>query len=86
MESTYMNPLEYIDRSVSRLINEYNDEIEMEIIKYQDHYKVVVTICQEEPPYKDFIGVGTDKRSARRAARKALKKIYLIAYSEEINH
>ena len=44
MENPYMNTLEYIDRSVSLLINEYNDEIEMEIIKYQDHYKVVVTI------------------------------------------
>lgn len=81
-----MNSLEYIDRSVSRLINEHNDEIEMEIIKYLDHYKVVVTICQEELPYKDFIGVGTDKRSARRAARKALKGLYLSAYSGEINH
>jgi hypothetical protein len=78
-----MNSLKYIDRSVSRLINEYNDEIEMEIIKYQDHYKVVVTICQEKPPYKDFIGVGTDKMSAKRAARKALKDLYLLAYSEE---
>lgn len=78
-----MNSLEYIDRRVSRLINEYNDEIEMEIIKYQDHYKVVVTICQEELPYRDFIGIGTNPRSARRAARKALKSLYLEAYSEE---
>jgi hypothetical protein len=80
-----MYTLNFIDRRVSRFINEYNDEIEMEIIKYQDHYKVVLTICQEEPPYKDFIGVGTDKRSARRAARKALKGLYLKAYSEEKN-
>jgi shikimate kinase len=86
MENPYMNSLEYIDRSVSRLINEYNDEIEMEIIKYQDHYKVVVTICQEERPYKDFIASGTDKRSARRAARRALKGLYLEAYSVEKNH
>jgi hypothetical protein len=86
MENPYMNSLEYIDRSVSRLINEYNDEIEMEIIKFQDHYKVVVTICQEEPPYNDFIGVGADKRSARRAARKALKGLYLKAYSDGKNH
>jgi hypothetical protein len=86
MDSHYMNSLEYTDRSVSRLINEYNDEIEMESLKYQDHYKVVATICQEEPPYKDFIGVGIDKRSARRAARKALKVLYLVAYSEEKSH
>jgi hypothetical protein len=70
----------FIDRRVSRIINEYNDEIEMEIIMYQDHYKVVVTICQEEPPYNDLIGVGTDKRSVRRAARKALNGLYLQAY------
>jgi hypothetical protein len=78
-----MQAVDFIERKVSRFINEYNDEIEMEIIKYPNHYKVVVTICQEEPPYKDFIGVGTDKRSARRAARKALKGLYSEAFSEE---
>lgn len=78
-----MQTIDLIDRRVSRFMNEYNDEIEMEIIKYPDHYKVVVTICQEEPPFKDFIGIGTDKRSGRRAARKALKGLYLEAYSEE---
>lgn len=77
-----MYTTEYIDRRISRFFNEYNDEIEMEIIKYQDHYKVVVTICQEEPPYKDFIGIGTDRRGVRSAARKALKDIYLKAYCE----
>jgi hypothetical protein len=41
-----MNTTNYIDQRVSRFFNEYNDEIEMEIIKYQDQYKVVVTICQ----------------------------------------
>jgi hypothetical protein len=55
----------------------------MEIIKYQDHYKVVVTISQEEPPYKDFIGIGTNRRSARVAARIALKDLYLEAYSTD---
>jgi hypothetical protein len=77
-----MYTTEYIDRRVSRLLNEYNDEIEMEIIKYQDHYKVVVTICKDEPPYKDFIGIGTDRWSERRAARKALMKLYQEAYPE----
>jgi hypothetical protein len=81
METPYMNSLKYIDRSVSRFFNESNDEIEMEIIKYQDHYKVVVTICQEEPPYKDSIGVGTDRWSARRAAKKALLELYRDAYN-----
>ncbi|WP_226674932.1 hypothetical protein [Mesobacillus jeotgali] len=81
-----MQTIDYIDRRVSQFINEYNDEIEMEIIKYPDHYKVVVSICQEEPPFKDFIEIGMDRRSARRAARKALKGLYLIAYCEEKNH
>jgi hypothetical protein len=82
MESHYKDSSEYMDRSVSRLINEYNDEIEMEILIYQDHYKVVVTICEEEAPYKDFIG-GTDERNARRAARNTLKGLYLEAYDKE---
>lgn len=78
-----MQTIDIMERKVTRFINEYNDEIEMEVIKYQGHYKVVVTICQEEPPYKDFIGIGTNRRSARKAARTALKKLYLEAYSEE---
>lgn len=77
-----MYTTEYIDRRVSRLINEYNDEIEMEIIKYYDHYKVVVTICQEKPPYNDFIGIGTDRWSKRRAAKRALIDLYQSAYTE----
>jgi hypothetical protein len=80
-----MHTLEFIDRKVSRFINEYNDEIEMEIIKYQDHYKVVVTICQDKPPFKDYLGIGIDSRSGRRAARMALKGLYLEAYSEGKN-
>lgn len=75
-----MYSIEYVDRRVNRFTNEFNEEIEMEIIKYNDHYKVVVTICQEEPPYRDFIGIGTDRRSARRAARKALVELYRVAY------
>lgn len=70
------------ERRVSLFMNEYNDEIEMEIIKYTDHYKVVVTICQDEPPFKDFIGIGLDRRSGRRAARKALLVLYSNAYPD----
>ncbi|RSD28596.1 hypothetical protein [Mesobacillus subterraneus] len=77
-----MSSINYIDRSVSQFTNEYLDEIEMEVIKYHDHYKVVVTICQEEPPYKDFIGVGVDRWSGRRAARKALNGLYIDAYPQ----
>jgi hypothetical protein len=75
-----MNTTDYIDRRVSRFFNEYNEEIEMEIIKFHDHYKVVVTICQEVPPYEDFIGIGTDRGSKRRAAKKALLELYREAY------
>jgi hypothetical protein len=78
-----MQTVEIMEPKVSRFINEYNDEIEMEIIKYQDHYKVVVTVCQDKLPFKDFIGIGIDRRSGRRAARKALKGLYLEVYSEK---
>lgn len=54
----------------------------MEIIQFLDHYKVVVTICQEKPPYKDFIEIGTSRRSKRRAAKKALMELYREAYPE----
>lgn len=77
-----MQAVDFIERKVSRFINEYNDEIEMEIIKYPDYYKVVVTICQEEPPFKDFIGIGLDRRSARKAARKAMLELYKTAYPQ----
>jgi hypothetical protein len=70
-----MYPIEFLDRSVTRFNNEYNDEMEMEIIKFYDHYKIVATICQEDASYNDFIGVGTDRRSGRKAARKALSYI-----------
>lgn len=75
-----MQTIDFIDRRVSQFINEYNDEIELEIIKYPNHYKVVVTICQDEPPFKDFIGIGIDRRSVRRATRKALRELYSQAY------
>ncbi len=71
-----------INRKVSHLINEYDEEIEMEIIQLHDHYKVVVTICQEKPPYKDFIGIGTRRRSKKRVAKKAIMELYREAYPE----
>jgi hypothetical protein len=77
-----MKTTDYINRTVSQLINEFDEEIEMEIIQYHDHYKVVVTICQEEPPFNDFIGIGTDRKSKRRAAKKALVELYREAYPE----
>jgi hypothetical protein len=77
-----MYTVDFIKRSVSRFSNEYNDEIEMEIIKFPDHYRVVVTICQETKPFKDFIGIGTDRRSGRRAAKNALIELYQYAYPE----
>ena len=77
-----MYTVDYIDRRVSRFINEYDDEIEMEIIDYRGQFKVIVTICQENPPFKDFIGIGTDRRSRRRAARKAMVELYKTAYPQ----
>lgn len=71
----------FLSREVTQLVNDVGDEIELEIIQYDDHFSVTATICQEEPPYKDYIGSGSDTDSKREAMRKALKKLYLQAYS-----
>ncbi|MGM7721586.1 hypothetical protein [Metabacillus sp. Hm71] len=71
---------DYISRKVSQQVNEYGDEIELETIRYYDHCRAVATICQEKPPYKDYFAEAKDQ-TVRGAARKALKELYLQAYS-----
>ncbi|WP_071460914.1 hypothetical protein [Bacillus massilinigeriensis] len=56
-----MDTSKYIAREVTRWINQNGDEIEAEIFQYKNHYKVVATICQEFPPYKDLIAYGKDQ-------------------------
>ncbi|MCQ6274722.1 hypothetical protein JMM81_07015 [Bacillus sp. V3B] len=70
----------YLSREVIQLVNDVEDEIEFEIIRYHDHYSVTATICQEEPPFKDYIAFGKDRFTKRRAMKKALEELYLQAY------
>lgn len=70
----------YLSRSISKIVNAQGDEIELENFQYQDHYRTVATICQEKPPFKDFIAEGFDYYSERNAAEKALKQLYSEAY------
>lgn len=62
--------------------NEYNDEIEMEIIRFSNHYQVTVNICDNQPPFRDITVTATHPRSKRKAAHKALKELYELAYPE----
>lgn len=71
---------DHISREVKLIVNDVGDEIELEVIQYSDQFKVVATICQDAPPFKDYIGVGNDKHSVTNAARKALKELYAQAY------
>jgi hypothetical protein len=72
---------DYLSMEVKRIVNDVGDEIELQVIEYPDHYYVAATICQDAPPFKDYIGVGRDFQCVREAARKALKELYLQAYS-----
>ena len=67
----------FISREVVLLTNEHNDEIEMEIVQFHNHYHVYATICNESG---DFDGEGRDL-TEREAARKALKELYHNAYN-----
>ncbi len=72
---------EYVSREIRQLFNEFGDEIELEIIRYNDHYNITATICQDEPPFKDYIGIGKDGNNRRKAIQKALKELHLHTYS-----
>lgn len=71
----------YRSRRVLQVMNEHGDEMEIETIKYKDHWHAITTICQEQSPYKDYIAEGIDL-SERGAVRKALRKLYQQAYSK----
>lgn len=43
----------YHSRRVLHVVNEHDDEMEIETVKFKDHWHVIITICQEEPPFKD---------------------------------
>ncbi|MCM3652922.1 hypothetical protein [Metabacillus litoralis] len=73
--------LREISQRVTQLVNEHGDEIELETIRFKDHYRAVATICQDKEPFKDFFAEAVDHHSERDAARKALKKLYKKAYS-----
>ncbi|WP_053367813.1 hypothetical protein [Bacillus sp. FJAT-27245] len=72
--------MDFLAREVTHLLNEYGDEVELEIIKYPDHCHVTATICQDEPPYKDCITTGKHRTSRKKAIHKALKQLYIVAY------
>ena len=70
----------YQSREVTQLVNEFGDEIELEMIQYNNHYYVIATICPDQFPFKDYIGRGKDPLSKRTAVKSALKELYMKAY------
>ncbi|MDW2878153.1 MULTISPECIES: hypothetical protein [Bacillaceae] len=70
----------YRNSRVVRLKNEHGDEVEVELMQFPSYYKVTATICEDAPPYKDFIGIGVDDDNESSALRKALRELYLDAY------
>jgi len=66
----------FIAREVILLTNEHNDEIEMEIVQFHNHFYVYATICNGRG---DYHGEGRDFNE-REAASKALKELYRQAY------
>ena len=47
--------LREISRRVTQSVNEHGDEIELETIRFQYHYRAFATICQDHAPFKDFL-------------------------------
>ena len=60
---------EYLAREVKLFLNKLGDEIELEILQYADHYKVVATICEDHPPYRDYIAISEHFHSKLRATK-----------------
>lgn len=71
--------LNYVSRTVSRTVNEYSDEVELETVMYQDHSHAVATICENKPPFKDYFAEASDL-TERGAAKIALQELYRQAY------
>ncbi|TDL78988.1 hypothetical protein [Peribacillus frigoritolerans] len=73
----------YRSRRVLQIVNEHGDEMEIETISLKNHWHVIITICQEKPPFREYLAEGIDHKSEKAAARKALKKLYQKAYPNQ---
>ncbi|WHX40377.1 hypothetical protein QNH36_22495 [Mesobacillus sp. AQ2] len=76
---------DYLSWDVIQFINEYGDEIEMDIIHYPHEYQITVNICDEQRPYRDITATATHPRSKKQAAKKAMIQLYKQAYPELFN-
>ncbi|QVY61284.1 hypothetical protein [Cytobacillus gottheilii] len=71
---------QYQFSQVARINNEYGDEVEIELMKHPDYYRVVATICEDSTPFKDYIGIGLDNYNQALALRQAIHKLHWAAY------
>jgi hypothetical protein len=68
----------FILRRVTHKVNEHGDEIELETLKF-DEYAIAI-ICQDKPPFKDYLAEAKFQLE-KRTARKTFNELYLQAYT-----
>ncbi|MCM3443080.1 hypothetical protein [Metabacillus halosaccharovorans] len=71
-----MDVKDILSSRVIHFASMFNEEVELGVIQYPDHYYVYASICNDRG---EFLGVGKDLVE-RDAARKALKELYVNAY------
>lgn len=71
--------LNYISRRVTIKVNEHGDEIELEILKFDE--SAMAIICREKPPFKDYLAEAKNQFK-NLTARKALNEPYPQAYDK----
>lgn len=71
-----MDVKDIISSRVIHFASMFNEEVELGVIQYPDHYYVYASICNDRG---EFLGRGIDKVE-RDAARQALKELYVNAY------
>lgn len=65
---------------VFQYTNKFEDEVEVEIIKFPNRIFATANICKENPPFTDITGVGTDLWNKRMAVKKAIQDLHQKAY------
>ncbi|WP_053366536.1 hypothetical protein [Bacillus sp. FJAT-27245] len=78
-----MEPIHYDSFEVIRFINNFGDEVEVEIINFGNGYRASANICMDEHPYIDSTGIGKDIRNKSKALKRALNELYHQVYPKK---
>ena len=85
---------DFLSGEVRVTTNKLGDEIELAIFRFEDHYKVYATLCDDHPPFRDITTLGEiyfsrlrskhgSRQSRMKAIKMALKELYMQAYDME---